>query len=95
MAQVQDKHFVYIVGKDNKVKYSAVTVDPQDDGKNFIITSGLKVGDRIVVNGISSLTDGAEIKPITEAQYQEKLKKTEKLGAAQGDLKELKKAFGK
>ena len=92
VAQVQDKHFV---GKDNKVKYSAVTVDPQDDGKNFIITSGLKVGDRIVVNGISSLTDGAEIKPITEAQYQEKLKKTEKLGAAQGDLKELKKAFGK
>ena len=95
VAQVQDKHFVYIVGKDNKVKYSAVTVDPQDDGKNFIITSGLKVGDRIVVNGISSLSDGAEIKPITEAQYQEKLKKTEKLGAAQGDLKELKKAFGK
>lgn len=95
VAQVQDKHFVYIVGKDNKVKYSAVTVDSQDDGKNFIITSGLKVGDRIVVNGISSLTDGAEIKPITEAQYQEKLKKTEKLGAAQGDLKELKKAFGK
>lgn len=95
VAQVQDKHFVYIVGKDNKVKYSAVIVDPQDDGKNFIITSGLKVGDRIVVNGISSLTDGAEIKPITEAQYQEKLKKTEKLGAAQGDLKELKKAFGK
>ena len=95
VAQVQDKHFVYIVGKDNKVKYSAVTVDPQDDGKNFIITSGLKVGVRIVVNGISSLTDGAEIKPITEAQYQEKLKKTEKLGAAQGDLKELKKAFGK
>lgn len=95
VAQVQDKHFVYVVGKDNKVKYSAVTVDPQDDGKNFIITSGLKVGDRIVVNGISSLTDGAEIKPITEAQYQEKLKKTEKLGEAQGDLKELKKAFGK
>lgn len=95
VAQVQDKHFVYVVGKDNKVKYSAVTVDPQDDGKNFIITSGLKVGDRIVINGISSLTDGAEIKPITEAQYQEKLKKTEQLGAAQGDLKELKKAFGK
>ena len=95
VAQVQDKHFVYIVGKDNKVKYSAVTVDPQDDGKNFIITSGLKVGDRIVVNGISSLTDGAEIKPITEAQYQEKLKKTDELGAAQGELKELKKAFGK
>ena len=65
------------------------------NGKPARASYDVKVGDRIVVNGISSLTDGAEIKPITEAQYQEKLKKTEKLGAAQGDLKELKKAFGK
>lgn len=95
VAQVQDKYFVYIVGKDNKVKYSSVTVDPKDDGKNYIITSGLKVGDRIVVNGISALTDGMEIKPITEAQYQEKLKKTEAMGADQADLQKLKKDFGK
>ena len=95
VAQVQDKHFVYIVGKDNKVKYSPVTVDPNDDGKNYIITSGLHVGDRIVVNGISSLTDGMEIKPVTEAQYAEKLKKTEAMGADQSDLSKLKKDFGK
>ncbi len=95
VAQVQDKHFVYVVGNDNKVKYTAVTVDPKDDGKTYIITSGLKVGDRIVVNGISSLSDGMQIKPITEAQYQEKLKKTEQMGADQGDLQKLKKDFGK
>ena len=95
VAQVQDKHFVYVVGNDNKVKYTAVTVDPKDDGKTYIITSGLKVGDRIVVNGISSLSDGMQIKPVTEAQYQEKLKKTEQMGAAQGDLQKLKKDFGK
>ncbi len=95
VAQVQDKHFVYVVGKNNKVKYTAVTINPQDDGKNYIITSGLKPGDRIVVNGISSLTDGMEIKPISEAQYQEKLKKTEQMGADQGDLNKLKKDFGK
>ncbi len=95
VAQVQDKHFVYVVGKNNKVKYTAVTVDPKDDGKTFIITSGLRPGDRIVVNGISSLTDGMEIKPISEAQYQEKLKKTEQMGADQGDLQKLKKDFGK
>lgn len=95
VAQVQDKHFVYVVGKNNKVKYTAVTVDPKDDGKNFIITSGLRPGERIVVNGISSLTDGMEIKPISEAQYQEKLKKTEQMGADQGDLQKLKKDFGK
>ena len=95
VAQVQDKHFVYVVGNDNKVKYTAVTVDPKDDGKTYIITSGLKVGDRIVVNGISSLSDGMKIKPVTEAQYQEKLKKTEQMGADQGDLQKLKKDFGK
>ena len=67
----------------------------QNDGKNYIITSGLSVGDRFVVNGVSSLQDGMDIKPVTEAQYAEKLKKTEELGAAQGDLKQLKKAFGK
>lgn len=95
VAQVQDKHFVYVVGKDNKVKYTAVTINPNDDGQNYIITSGLSVGDRIVVNGISSLTDGMEIKPVTEAQYQEKLKKTEQMGADQSDLSKLKKDFGK
>ena len=95
VSQVQDKYFVYVVGKDNKVKYTAVTVNPNNDGKNYIIDGGLSVGDRIVVNGISSLTDGAEIKPLTEAQYQAKLKKTEDMGADQSDLNKLKKDFGK
>lgn len=83
VAQVQDRYFVYVVGKDNKVKYTNVTVNPNNDGKNYIIESGLKVGDRIVVKGINSLKDGMQIKPITEAQYTEKLKKTSKMGALQ------------
>ena len=95
VSQVQDKYFVYVVGNGNKVKYTAVSINPDNDGKNYIITSGLKAGDKIVVSGISSLTDGTEIKPITEAQYQEKLKKTEEMGADQGDLSKLKKDFGK
>jgi len=94
VAQVQDKFFVYVVGSDNKVKYTEVKVDPNNDGQNYIITEGVKIGDRFVVKGITSLTDGQEIKPITEQQYQEKLKETEKLGEAQSDLGKLKKAFG-
>ena len=90
VSQVQDKYFVYVVGSDNKVKYTSVSVNPDNDGKNYIITSGLKIGDRIVISGISALTDGTEIKPITEAQYQEKLKKTEAMGADQSDLGKLK-----
>lgn len=95
VVEVQDKHFVYVVGKDNKVKYTPVEINSQNDGKNYIITSGLHICDRFVVNGVSSLQDGMEIKPLTEAQYADKLKKTEELGEAQGDLGKLKKAFGK
>ena len=90
VAQVQDRYFVYILGSDNKVKYSPVTVNPDNDGKSYIIESGLKVGDKIVISGITTRKDGMQITPITEAQYQEKLKKTSKMGAHQNDLNKLK-----
>ena len=90
VAQVQDRYFVYILGSDNKVKYSPVTVNPDNDGKSYIIESGLKVGDKIVISGITTLKDGMQITPITEAQYQEKLKKTSQMGAHQNDLNKLK-----
>ena len=35
-SQVQDKIFVYIVTKDNKVKYSEIKVNPQDDGESWL-----------------------------------------------------------
>lgn len=95
VTQVQDRYFVYIVGPDGKVKYTEVKVDPNDDGTNYVITGGLKVGDRFVTKGTSSLTDGMAIKPLTEVQYAEKLKKTAQMGADQGDLNKLKKDFGK
>ena len=82
-SEVQNKKFVYIVGKDNKVKYSEIKVNPQDDGINYIVTDGLKPGDRYVSKGITSLSDGMEIKPITEAQYQKKIDDAAKLGEGQ------------
>lgn len=95
VAQVQDKYFVYVVGKDSKVKYTEVGVNPNNDGQNYIISSGLNIGDQIVVKGISSLADGTQIKPLTEAQYQEKLKKTEELGKSQSSLEGVGKALSK
>ena len=85
--QVQDKIFVYVVGSDNKVKYTAIKVNPQDDGINYIVTDGLHAGDRYVCKGITKLTDGEQIKPLTEQQYEEKIEKAEKLGANQGTAK--------
>ena len=87
IVEVQNKHFAYILGAGNKVKYTEITIDPNNDGKNYIVTSGLKAGDKIVVSGVTALTDGQEIKPITEAQYQEKIKKAQELGAIQGNYK--------
>lgn len=85
--QVQDKIFVYVLGKDNKVKYTEIKVDPQNDGKNYVVLSGLKAGDRYVTNGTTKLTDGMEIKPITPAQYRKKIDEATKLGENQGTAK--------
>ena len=86
-SEVQDKIFVYKVGKDNKVTYSEIKVNPQNDGYNYIVTSGLNVGDRIVVKGVTKLTDGMEIKPITPDAYQKKLEKAAKLAEGQSTAK--------
>ena len=74
VSEVQNKKFIYLVGSDNKVKYSAIKVDPQDDGMNYIVTEGLKTGDKYVTNGITKLSDGMEIKPITPERYEQKIK---------------------
>ncbi len=91
VAEVQNKYFVYVVGKDNKVKYTEVKIAEENDGQNYTVTGGLSVGDRIVSKGISSLVDSQEINPLTEEQYQQKLKKTAEMAKDQGDLDALKK----
>ena len=85
VSEVQDKKFVYLLGEGNKVKYSEIKVDPQNDGKNYVVTEGLKVGDKYVTNGITKLTDGMEIVPITPEQYEQKIKDQAKEMSA-GDI---------
>ena len=85
VSEVQDKLFVYLLGKDNKVKYSEIKVDPQNDGNNYIVTEGLKNGDKYVTNGITKLNDGVEIVPITPERYQQKIQEQNKAMSA-GDI---------
>ena len=85
VSEVQNKKFVYTLGKDNKVRYTEIQVDPQNDGNNYIVTDGLKAGDKYVTNGITKLSDGMEIKPITPERYQEKIKEQMKEMSA-GDI---------
>ena len=85
VSEVQNKKFVYLLGKDNKVKYSEIKVDPQNDGKNYVVTEGLKAGDKYVTNGITKLNDGMEIVPITPEKYQQKIDEQAKAMSA-GDI---------
>lgn len=75
--EIQDKKFVYTVGKDNKAKSTEITVLPQNNGKDYVVTSGLKAGDRIVVEGINKLKNEMEINPITPAESQAKQAKAQ------------------
>ena len=82
VSEVQNKKFVYTLGKDNKVKYTEIKVDPQNDGNNYIVTEGLKAGDKYVTNGITKLNDGMEIVPITPERYQQKISEQAKAMSA-------------
>ena len=83
--EVQNKMFVYTVGKDNKVAYTEIKVAPQNDGMNYVVTDGLKVGDKYVTNGITKLSDKMEIVPITPERYQQKIQEQAKAMTA-GDI---------
>ena len=76
--EIQDKKFVYVLQPDNTVKYTEITIFNLDNGKEYLVTSGLNSGDKIVIEGVQNLKDGETIQPITpaqkEANYQQHLK---------------------
>ncbi len=66
--ELQDRRFVYVVNDSNKVVSTPITVNPNTDGKNFVVTSGLQPGQRIAVEGVGTkLSDGMTITPIDAA----------------------------
>ena len=85
--EIQDKVFVYKLGAENRVKYTEITVDPQNDGNNYVVTSGLKAGDKIVTRGLTTLTDTMKIVPLTEEEYLKKVSDAAKLGKNQTSAK--------
>ena len=55
----------------NKVKYTEIKVDPQNDGNNYVVTEGINVGDKYVTKGITKLTDGMErlLAPLKKVRF--------------------------
>lgn len=63
--ELQDRRFVYVVNDSNKVVSTPILVDPNNDGKTFVVTSGLQPGQRIAIEGVGTkLSDGMTINPV-------------------------------
>ena len=66
--ELQDKRFAYVVNDSNKVVATPIVIETVNDGKNFVVSSGLKAGDRIAVEGVGTkLSDGMVINPVDAA----------------------------
>jgi membrane fusion protein, multidrug efflux system len=61
----QSKRFVFVVGEDNKAEYRAVALGPQVDGNRVVLT-GLKAGDRVILDHLQRLAPGAPVIPQLE-----------------------------
>ena len=59
--ELQNRSFVYRV-VDGKTKATAVTLFPQNNGKEYIVEDGLSEGDTIIAEGAGLLKEGIEIK---------------------------------
>ncbi len=56
-------NFVYLLNDDATVSKRDVAIGPTD-GKHTVITSGLKAGDKVVIDGVDRLRDGAKVKVV-------------------------------
>lgn len=69
--EIQDRRYVYVVGDSNKVAQTYIQVAPENNGKEYVVTSGLKPGDRVVVEGVGTqVKNNMVINPVDAAAQQ-------------------------
>jgi len=64
VVELQGKNFVWVIGPDNKASQRAVKVG-ETIGESVLINEGLKSGERIVIEGLQKVREGAPVKPMT------------------------------
>ena len=72
VVRLQDKSLVYKVKADSTATAVDVTTEDTGNGKDFIVTSGLNVGDKIVAVGANNVTEGMRVLFPVEAKSEEK-----------------------
>lgn len=58
----QGRAFVFVIGDDNIAEYRPIDVGPMENGLR-IVRSGLKAGERIVINGVVNIRHGSKVVP--------------------------------
>lgn len=69
--ELQNLRYVFVVDENNVVHQTPIKVSPNSDGKNFVVTEGLKKGDRIAIEGVglgAKLKNGSKIIPVNSPQ---------------------------
>lgn len=64
-SELQDKVVVYVVQDDETVKMQALEIGGTS-GDNYIVKSGLKPGDKVVLAGLDKLSEGMSIRPVLQ-----------------------------
>lgn len=64
-SDLQDKTFVYVLNDNNQVERRAITVSGKSKD-NYIVSSGLQVGERVLLSGLDKITDGSTVIPIAQ-----------------------------
>lgn len=63
--EIQDKVVCYVCDEKGKVTSRTIEVLANNDGQNYAVTSGLKEGDHVIVEGVGvSVREGVTIKPV-------------------------------
>jgi membrane fusion protein (multidrug efflux system) len=62
VTQMQSADVVYVVGDQNKVALRSITLGERV-GQDYIVTEGVKAGDRIIVEGVQKARPGATVNP--------------------------------
>ncbi len=61
--------FVFVVGRDGKAMRRVVQTE-RTSGQNWVVTGGLKSGERVIVQGLNGLKSGTEVKPVAAGSAQ-------------------------
>jgi membrane fusion protein, multidrug efflux system len=73
ITEMQSAKIVYVVGDNNEVALRSVVLGERV-GQDYIVTEGVKAGERIVVEGLQKVRPGETVKPTTQPVTSEKAK---------------------